>query len=109
MFTINNPTDEDDPKTWKGVKYCVWQKERGVGGAADGAASTADAGTVHLQGYVMFNSNRRLNGLKKINARAHWERRMGTHAQAEVRGRRWGWRHVCADECLAAAAAAAAV
>ena len=32
MFTINNPTVEEKPLEWPGVKYIVFQKERGEEG-----------------------------------------------------------------------------
>ena len=71
MFTINNPTTavEDQPKLWR-YKYLIYQRERGA------------EGTEHLQGYVIFDTNRRLTGLKKVNSRAHWEYRQGSHDQA---------------------------
>lgn len=70
VFTINNPVPEDDPTQWQAVRYLVFQREIG------------EEGTPHLQGYVVFNSNKALTGVKKLNARAHWEVRKGTHAQA---------------------------
>ncbi len=75
MFTINNPREshiEDSPDVWPGVQWVIWQKERG------------DNGTVHLQGYVQFLSQKRLSTLKRLSRRAHWERRRGTHAQAKA-------------------------
>ena len=70
VFTINNPTDDDDPSKWEGVKYLCYQKELG------------EEQTEHYQGYVLFSSNKRLSALKKLNSRAHWEPRKGTHQQA---------------------------
>ncbi|AXH77803.1 MAG: putative viral replication protein [Circoviridae sp.] len=67
VFTINNPTDEDDPHKW-GAKYVSWQMEKGA--------------TLHYQGYVEWHAQKRLGQVKKINARAHWEPRMGTQEQA---------------------------
>lgn len=69
MFTINNPTEGDDPTTWP-YKFMVYQYEQGA------------AGTIHLQGYVIFTSNKRMAAVKKMNARAHWELCKGTHEQA---------------------------
>ena len=70
LFTINNPTEEDEPSSWPGVKYLVYQRERG------------EEGTEHYQGYVMFSSNKRLLSLKTLCPRAHWEFRRGSHQQA---------------------------
>jgi hypothetical protein len=68
MFTINNPTGEDDPRTWD-ARYVSWQLEEG------------EEGTPHLQGYVEFHGQKRLSGVRKIS-RGHWEPRMGTQEQA---------------------------
>lgn len=70
MFTINNPTDDDDPTVWEKRKFLAYQREAG------------ENGTVHYQGYVQFTSNFRMNALKLLNPRAHWELRQGTHEQA---------------------------
>lgn len=72
MFTINNPTDADAPKTWTGVQYLIYQLEKG------------EAGTEHYQGYVVFHKKKRLSALKKINNKAHWEPRGGSHEQARA-------------------------
>jgi len=72
MFTINNPDDLDAPRKWTSVVWCVWQVERGV-----------DAGTEHLQGYVIFAYSKTLSEVKLVNCRAHWEPRHGTHKQAK--------------------------
>jgi hypothetical protein len=74
MFTINNPTEEDHPRQWlpDNVRYAIWQKERG------------DNGTEHFQGYLLLaRRGRRLGGMKRMNSRAHWEPRRGTHLQAK--------------------------
>lgn len=68
-FTLNNPTEEDDPKGWP-VKYVAWQLEKG------------EEGTLHHQGYVELDKTARITGLKKINQKAHWEIRGGTQEQA---------------------------
>ena len=70
-FTINNPEDNDIPRTWPDVKYCIWQLEEG------------ENATQHLQGYLVMQKRKRLGGMKQLNARAHWEVRRGTHAQAK--------------------------
>jgi len=70
MFTINNPANNELPGAWNGMTWCVWQRERG------------EQGTDHLQGYVIFEKAKRITGLKKLNAQAHWEPRRGNHEQA---------------------------
>lgn len=72
VFTLNNPQPEENPSFWPGVKYIVWQLEKG------------EEGTPHFQGYVVFHSNKTLTGAKKINQRAHWDIRRGTHEEARV-------------------------
>lgn len=71
-FTFNNPPSVDEPKSWPDVRYAVWQKER------------ASSGTLHLQGYLVFNSRKRLSTLKKLSSSVHWEKRNGTHTQAKL-------------------------
>lgn len=68
-FTVNNPPDE--PLTWPDyVSYGVYQRERGANG------------TVHWQGYAQLSRPVRLTVLKKWLPTAHFEKRMGTAAQA---------------------------
>ncbi len=69
-FTINNPTDEDDPAGWEKPSAIRWQKEKG------------DDGTVHYQGYCEFKQQQALTAMKKINGRAHWETRKGSQIEA---------------------------
>ena len=71
LFTINNPTSNDIPRTWSDVRYCVWQLEAG------------ENGTPHLQGYVVLEKKKRLGGMKRLDGQAHWETRKGTHVQAK--------------------------
>jgi len=71
IFTINNPSDNDLPKGWPNVKYCIWQLEEG------------EEGTPHLQGYVVMNSKKSLRQMKLLDATAHWEARKGSHKQAK--------------------------
>jgi len=68
-FTINNPTEADDPKAWADVKYLVFQKEKGK------------EGTPHFQGYVFMEMACRLTKMKKLNSRAHWGKAEGTPEQ----------------------------
>lgn len=71
LFTLNNPKVDEDPRKW-GASYVVWQKEKG------------DEGTIHYQGYCYFKVAKTLAGVKKVNARAHWEVRKGSHSQAKA-------------------------
>lgn len=72
VFTLNNPQREENPEHWPSTKYMVWQLEKG------------EEGTPHFQGYVIFHSNKTLAAVKKINPRAHWELRRGTHEEARA-------------------------
>lgn len=76
-FTINNPqVDESYDDQWwlkvsESIKYLVVQEEKGH-----------EEGTVHWQGFVIFNHSKRLSTLKKLNRRAHWEVTRGTNEEA---------------------------
>lgn len=60
-FTINNPEiGEFDLIEW-GV-FGVCQLERG-----------SECGTLHIQGFVIFETNQSLKAVKAIHPRAHWE------------------------------------
>lgn len=72
MFTLNNPDNVRLPETWSDCKYLAYQLESGING------------TPHLQGYVIFLKNKGLTALKKLEPRAHWERRRGSHAEARA-------------------------
>ncbi len=69
-FTINNPTNDQEPTTWRNVESVVWQKER------------SESGTLHLQGVVNFGAQKTLVGCKKLSPTGHWEPMNGTWAQA---------------------------
>lgn len=69
VFTLNNPQPEENPSYWPS-RYIVYQLEKG------------ESGTPHYQGYVVFHSNKTLAAVKKLNPRAHWDLRRGTHEQA---------------------------
>lgn len=73
VFTLNNPKEEEEPSKWfnENVKYLIYQREKG------------EEGTEHYQGYMMLQKTMRLSAMKKINDRAHWEVRKGSHQQAE--------------------------
>jgi len=70
LFTINNPANNDLPRAFTNVRYCVWQREKG------------EAGTEHLQGYVAFTKALTMGQVKVLDSRAHWENRKGTENQA---------------------------
>ncbi len=77
MFTDNNPDRSPDEmlalfEEHKHFRYVVFQLEVGSNG------------TEHYQGYVEFKAVMFLTGLKKILSGAHWERRMGSRAQADA-------------------------
>lgn len=78
-FTWNNPPGLDSTSNliqfdWTvfgdSLRYGVAQLERG------------ESGTIHWQGYVEFTKPRKLGGLKKAIAAAHFEQRRGTPTQA---------------------------
>lgn len=67
LFTVNNYTPEDISLFEEfPCNYLIFGKEIG------------EKGTPHLQGYVQLLSKKRLTGLKKIHATAHWEAARGT-------------------------------
>lgn len=73
VFTLNNPVSvqpTDNPQLWVDVRFLAYQSEQ------------TETGQLHYQGYVIFESNKRLSGVKAVNARCHWEPRRGTHDQA---------------------------
>lgn len=73
-FTINNPTETeiDSIKRCTDWKYVVFAMEKG------------ESGTPHLQGYVVWASNKRLSGCRRVVGfeRAHFEKRAGSEQQA---------------------------
>lgn len=69
LFTINNPTESPQ---FDDVKYMIYQFEQGK------------EGTVHIQGYVVFNCQKRQSTVKLMEPRAHLEVRRGTHEQAKA-------------------------
>lgn len=70
-FTLNNYS-EDEIKQLVELEYTylIYGKETGTNG------------TPHLQGYIEFNIRKRLETIKNINPRIHWEIRKGTAQQA---------------------------
>ena len=70
-FTLNNYTDAEYLAiTEWGVRYMVIGME------------TGETGTPHIQGFVIFNSNKRLTAVKELQHRAHWEIARGSTEQA---------------------------
>jgi len=72
VFTINNPAATDKPEGWEGVRWVIYQRERGAGG------------TEHIQGYVSMKKKQSMAAMKKLHKRAHWEPRRGSHAEAKA-------------------------
>lgn len=67
VYTLNNWTvDEKEQLLAVASQYHVVGEEVGSNG------------TPHLQGFVVFISNKRMSALKKINSRAYWEIARGT-------------------------------
>nr|QKN88851.1 MAG: replication-associated protein [Cressdnaviricota sp.] len=73
-FTLNNYTEHDIARLVDQYEfnytYCIFGKEVG------------EQGTHHLQGYMEFANAKALTTLKKLNDRAHWEKRRGKQEQA---------------------------
>lgn len=74
-FTLNNPTEEEEQR-------CVDQLESARYGII--GRETGESGTPHLQGFVIFQSNKRLRFLKNWLPRAHFEVARGTSVQASL-------------------------
>lgn len=72
VFTLNNYTPEDESRiTGIQCRYLVYGRERG------------ESGTPHLQGYLVFASNKRFNAVKAlVGDRSHIERARGSSTQA---------------------------
>ena len=69
-FTLNNYTDAELQAVKEvDCKYIIFGEEEG------------EAGTPHLQGFIVFNKVKRLSGVKKIIDRAHWEPSKGSSDQ----------------------------
>lgn len=70
-FTVNNYTFADVSQFQSlNCDYLVYGKEVG------------ESGTPHLQGFVVFGSNKRLGAVKLLHPTAHWEAARGTSQQA---------------------------
>lgn len=69
-WTLNNPTpDEKEQCKVLDVKYCIFGEEEG------------EAGTPHLQGFLVTDKKIRLTGVKKLIPRAHFEAAKGSAEQ----------------------------
>lgn len=67
-WTLNNPTEEErDTISGWDCKYICYGNE-----------IAPETGTPHLQGYVEWKSGRKLENLKKLNPRIHWEPAKGS-------------------------------
>jgi Putative viral replication protein len=65
-FTLNNPEGQLLPSEMPGLRYIVWQEERG------------QSGTHHYQGYLELIKKRKRGGVCQLIPRAHFEPRKGT-------------------------------
>lgn len=78
VFTINNPTEDDEELITSNVGdddtsficYVIYGHEEG------------DGGTYHLQGFCQLHKQKTLRQVKKIFPRAHIEKVLGTQLQA---------------------------
>jgi Putative viral replication protein/RNA helicase len=71
-FTLNNPGEGDEATVLAfSAKYIVFGREKGE-----------DKKTPHLQGYIEWGSAKRIEALKKLHPKIHWEARIGTAKQA---------------------------
>ncbi len=72
-FTNNNPSDDPDPADFPNLSLMVYQHEIGE-----------ENGVHHLQGYIEFTMNKRLNTVRRMFLwdDPHLEVRIGTRAQA---------------------------
>lgn len=68
-FTWNNPNDLTQPGQMPGIRYLITQYEYG------------DSGTPHLQGYVWFQTRKRLSAVRRLLPRANWLPARGTAQQ----------------------------
>nr|WAE42768.1 MAG: replication associated protein [Cressdnaviricota sp.] len=76
VFTLHWPSVEnsdDNPEDWQGVQYLVYQLEQG-----------GVTGMIHFQGYLIMKNKVRLSAMKKLNPRATWAIRAGTHDEARA-------------------------
>ena len=70
-FTLNNYTDEEWAKV-QGLQVAYLCVGKEVG----------ESGTPHLQGFVIFPKRKRLNAVREVFSRAHWEVARGSSQQA---------------------------
>lgn len=72
-YTLNNWTAEEYEaiKTWEAVYHVVGKE-------------TGEAGTPHLQGYIIFDAAKRLTQVRHLSPRTHWEVSRGTPEQAST-------------------------
>lgn len=66
-FTLNNPRVNDHPTIWlKNIAKFGFQYEKGL------------METCHIQGWAVFDKKMRLNELKNLNSKCHWETMKGS-------------------------------
>lgn len=71
-FTLNNPGEGDEATVLAfPCKYIVFGREKGE-----------EKGTPHLQGYIEWGAQKRLEALKKLHPKISWRARLGTAKQA---------------------------
>lgn len=73
VFTLNNPSEDDNPKTLL-EPHSQW-------GIAQ--LEVGENGTEHWQGYVYFSSAKTFTAVKRLLRRGHIERRRGSHSDAK--------------------------
>lgn len=74
-FTLNNYSQEEYEQLCEHAEQALY----GIIGREQG-----EQGTPHLQGYMVFNSRKRLSQVRQLNGRAHWERAKGSPQQNQT-------------------------
>jgi len=69
-FTVNNPSMSYDALDHVDCKYMICAQE-----------TAPTTGTIHFQGYIVFEKQKTLTGVKNIFLNAHWEVAKGTTEQ----------------------------
>ena len=96
VFTINNPTAEDDSRIEQFLPFCdyltygrehfdaqsITTTHPPDGKIYPESYTTTESSTPHYQGYFELHNQKRFGAIRKILNRAHIEQRKGTAAQA---------------------------